>query len=197
MGMGETPKRRPGRPKGSKSKKASTDAEFITERPAHFVEAGGKTITAWVEGLAVAKKQIRKEFKYDATLPDKHVFELASVGHELLDGFEDPVLARDKNFREKIAEARAKGTKATKENALTRAEKVLAKNAVLLSVIGSKDVPSPVKAAEIICDQWESVSQGQRFDGEPVSLTFRGDGGPIPGTRTVANWIRDYRKINL
>ncbi len=192
--MGETPKRRPGRPKGSKAQKTSTDAEFITERPAHFVEDGGKTITAWVEGLAVAKKQIRKEFKYDATLPDEHVFELASVGHELLDGFEDPILASDKNFRAKIAKRRAEGTRATKENALTRAEKVLAKNAVLLLLIGSKDVPSPVKAAEIICDQWGSVSKQQRLTGEPYDLVARGDGGPVPCKRVVADWIRASRR---
>jgi hypothetical protein len=188
-------KRSRGRPKSAKTIEAERVKKLFKDTTRNLPCEQSKLtkeLIAVRSSWEVVEKQILRDYKYDATVPDDHAFTMASLGDEMLFGYEDQIIAQDEAYRQRVLKQRAKGARTTHENSRVRAQKIILKNKILLSCIRNKGFFSLSWASKKIVTEWEKVNAAQRLNGEHSNLTSRGDGGPVPNERTIRNWIRKY-----
>lgn len=98
---------------------------MLRDRPGHLapLSATHKAAAAkMARSYERAKQQILKAFKYGAITPDRHAYEMASVGDEALEGHETAILQRDSDYLAREAMVRTKGHQKRSTNTQNRAE---------------------------------------------------------------------------
>ena len=99
------------------------------------------------------------------------------------------LLSNDELYRVKAARRRKDGGRQTKLKSDRRRDALLAINAVLISKIGTRPYTRN-KVAGMIHDQWNTMTDVQRLQGEPQTMKCRGDGGAIMSAGHIARWLR-------
>jgi hypothetical protein len=188
--MDKTVKRKRGRPKSQDALEREGIKEILAQIPRHLPSEElelMQRLKASMSQVNEVEKQILRDYKYDASVPDSHAYAMASVGDEAMEGYDSSTLAKDEEHRRRIARQRQSGTDTTKQDASYRAAKVIAKNKVMLSEFLYSRGESINAVAKKILVEWDHVSAEQRIGDE--TITARGDGGPVPSHRTIRDWI--------
>ena len=183
--MDKTLKRNRGRPKS-----LLTLERMFAQMPPHLSSEDSELmqiLKASRSQVDEVERQILRDYKYDASVPDSHAYAMASVGDEAMEGYDSIILAEDEAHRRRIARQRQSGSDTKKQNANYRAAKVMAKNKVMLSEFLCARGKSIHAVAKKILVEWDYVSVEQRIREE--TITARGDGGPVPSHRTLRDWI--------
>ena len=183
--MDKKVKRNRGRPKS-----LLTLERIFAQMPPHLSSEESELMQKFKASMSQideVERQILRDYKYDASVPDSHAYAMASVGDEAMEGYDSIILAKDEEHRQRIARQRQSGADTTKQNANYRAAKVTAKNKVMLSEFLYARGETIYAVAKKILVEWDYVSAEQRIRDE--TITARGDGGPVPSHRTLRDWI--------
>ena len=191
--MDKTLKRNRGRPKSLLTLERERVKDMFAQMPPHLPSEDSELmqiLKASRSQVDEVEKQILRDYKYDASVPNSHAYAMASVGDEAMEGYDSIILAKDEAHRLRIARQRQSGTDTTKQNASYRAAKVISKNKAMLSEFLYARGESISAVAKKILAEWDYVSAEQRIRDE--TITARGDGGPVPSHRTLRDWITSH-----
>jgi hypothetical protein len=191
--MNKTVKRNRGRPKSPLTLERERVREMFAQMPPYLSSEESELIQgikASMPQVDEIERQILRDFKHDASVPNSHAYAMASVGDEAMEGYDSIILAEDEAHRRRTTRQRQSGADTTKQNAVYRAAKVITKNRVMLSEFLYARGESISAVAKKILVEWDHVSADQRIGGE--TITARGDGGPVPSHRTLRDWIASH-----
>jgi hypothetical protein len=191
--MDKTVKRNRGRPKSLLTLERERVKDMFAQMPPHLPSEESelmRRLKASMSQVDEVERQILRDHKHDASVPDSHAYAMASVGDEAMEGYDSIILAKDEAHLRRIARQRQSGTDTTKQNASYRAAKVIAKNKVMLSEFLDARGESISAVAKKILNEWDYVNAEQRTRDE--TITSRGDGGPVPSHRTLRDWIASH-----
>jgi hypothetical protein len=132
----------------------------------------------------IIRKEILKDYKHSATIPDEHAYAMASLGDESLEGYEDVIISRDEEYRKVSIKTRRAGTKATRDAAEKWIKPLFKKNKLLIGKIKPNGLHTIRGVARIIVDEW-----GHRG---VVEWELRGVGGKHPSEKTIRNHLRKH-----
>jgi hypothetical protein len=119
------------------------------------------------------RRQILKDYKHGATTPDSHAYDMASLGDESMEGYEEEVIARDRAYKKIADEAREKGSHENRKTADRQAALVCEHFRGLLGQAVPLGRLSRVEVARKMQDRWPT-------DGRL---------GKLPSEKTLRNWI--------
>jgi hypothetical protein len=171
-----TAKRPRGRPAGPSTLERRRVKELLRLPPAHVPRMTDAERAELEKQLAAGehvRKQILKDYKYGATTPDAHAYEMASLGDESMEGHEGKVLARDRTYKRIADEARGKGSQENRRTADRKAASVCEHFRDLLSQAVPLGRLSRSGVAKKMQERWPS-------DGRL---------GALPSEKTLRNWI--------
>ncbi|MEY3978765.1 MAG: hypothetical protein RLZZ375_194 [Pseudomonadota bacterium] len=191
--MDKTVKRNRGRPKSLLTLERERVKDMFAQMPPHLPSEDSELmqiLKASRSQVDEVEKEILRDYKYDASVPDSHAYAMASVGDEVMEGYDLIILAKDEAHRRRIARQHQSGRDTTKQNANYRAAKVIAKNKAMLSEFLYARGESISAVAKKILTEWDYVSAEHRIRDE--TITARGDGGPAPSHRTLRDWIASH-----
>jgi hypothetical protein len=191
--MDKTVKRSRGRPKSLLTLERERVKGMFAQMPPHLPSEESELmqrLKASMSQVDEVERQILRDYKHDATVPDSHAYAMASTGDEAMQGYDSIILAKDEAHRRRIARQRQSGTDTTKQNASYRAAKVIAKNKAMLSEFLYARGESISAVAKKILTEWDHVGAEHRIRDE--TITARGDGGPAPSHRTLRDWIASH-----
>ena len=132
----------------------------------------------------IIRKEILKDYKHSATIPDEHAYAMASLGDESLKGYEYVIVSRDDEYRRATEESRRDGAKATRDAADKWIKALLKKNKSLTGKIKPTGPHTIRGVAKIIVDEWDHRGV--------VEWELRGVGGKIPSEKTIRNHLRKH-----
>ena len=184
-----------GRPKSAATLERERLETLFAKKPSHLPVAESDLTRALREAQPyndAIEKQILRDYKYDATVPDDHAFTMASLGDESLYGHETMIIAQDEAHRARVSRQRANGAAATRASSMRRARLIINKNLILITYLLKVRRQSVSLVARKIQTEWDVITVAQRISGEPNTLTARGDGNPMPSQRTIREWLRKY-----
>ncbi len=186
-----SPKKR-GRPPKSTTIQRQQIKAMLEDPPSHvrsLSASGLAEIKASLEHNEKIRQEILATYKHGKWTPDKHAYDMASLGDESMEGFEKKILDNDDKYRIRAQRIRDKAGNTNKNKASVRAEDVLNRNNVLIAKIGTSSAYNTHRVAKMIMEQWSSVSPAQRLVDEPDELLKRGDENPPPSLRTIERWL--------
>ena len=192
--MDKTVKRNRGRPKSLLTLERERVKDMFAQMPPHLPSEESELmqiLKASRSQVDEVEKQILRDYKYDASVPNSHAYAMASVGDEAMEGYDSIILAKDEAHRLRIARQRQSGAEIKKQDAIYRADRVLEKNKLMIDEFLKVRGATISAVASKICAEWDHVAVNQRTKGEII--TARGDGGPAPSNRTIRNWITSRR----
>lgn len=166
-----------GRPAGPATLERRRIDELMESPPAHIPRLTAVEQAELEKSFAAnerVRKQILKEYKYGATTPNAHAYDMASLGDESLQGHEHAILARDREYKEVADRARLKSSVQKRNTTDTQACKVCEHFRTLLSRAKPLGPLSRSDVARRMQSRWPP-------DG---SL------GAVPSERTLRDWIR-------
>jgi hypothetical protein len=129
-----------------------------------------------LETMERARQDILKTFRYGRTTPDRHAYEMASIGDESLIGYENAVLKRDRFYKERATRSREAGAMEARANAQDRAEQAMDNFKDLLSKVEPLGPLTRTKASAQMREDW---------------LKYGNFGDP-PSERTLRRWINAH-----
>jgi len=166
-----------GRPKSQETlEKESTEA-WLKNLVAHIppmAEEEKEWLKLFLESSEKARKSILKG--HSPLIPHSLIYDLESIGHELLEGHEKAIFDKHEEYKNKEFIGRASGTHETASKADLMAKRLWTKNSALVKRIQSGNL-TPNGASKIIFDEWKN----------------RGIEGNKPSIKTIANW---YKRIS-
>jgi len=109
-------------------------------------------------------------------IPHSLIYDLESIGHELLEGYEQVILDKYEQYKNKEIIGRANGSDETASQADASARRLWTKNWALVKRIDSGNLTLN-GAAKIIIDDWGN----------------KGIEGSKPTVRTISNWYERIR----
>lgn len=136
-------------------------------------EAENRDVREMLGNMEEVRKEILKTYKHSATTPNQHAYDMASIGDEMLEGYEEIILQRDKEYETRSRNFQQTGGKETKKTADTKAKEIYRLNKALIDKIKPLGPHSVTSAAKIILLDWNK----------------RGIHGEIPSERTIRNLI--------
>jgi len=178
---------RRGRPKSAVNQIFENLPEYIKNlTPAKRQEASLFNL----DDMERVNKEILKKYKINQSVPDLHAYDMASLGDEAMDGFNESVISKNKQYKVAIRVYRTRGGKKTQKNSITRGDEIFRKNYVLISKIGKIKAYNRKTVSERIYNEWDRVES--LLPGEPEALKARGDadqGNKKAAFITIWRWI--------
>ena len=167
----------------------------MLKNPPHYInQADFSEPHTIIKSLDEAERQILSDYKSYPTISHSHIFEMASIGDESLQGYDLPIIARDDSLKNDIQIDRQTGSNVTKENAAKIAKELCEKNKILLERMKPFGNLSKSETAKRIKAQWKDIPVESRQPGEE-NLVCRGvddfgsENGKIPSVRTIERYI--------
>lgn len=136
--------------------------------------------------------EILKTYKHGSWTPDEHAYNMASLGHESFEGYEEKVLDDDARYSQQAKKFRADAGTENKRKAEIRQRKVMEINKVLIEKLKTSRTYNIHRIATMIHEQWKSMNSVNRLAGENMSMTCRGDGGKPVSVRTIERWLEQH-----
>lgn len=170
-------KRPRGRPAGPAALERRRIDELLRSPPAYIPRMTAAEHAELEKSFAAnerVRKQILKDYKYGATTPNAHAYDMASLGDESFQGHEHAILSRDREYKEVADKARLSSSVQKRNATDTQACKVCKHFRTLLSRAKPLGPLSRSDVARGMQSRWPS-------DG---SL------GTVPSERTLRDWIR-------
>jgi hypothetical protein len=165
-----------GRPISEPTKEKRRLEEMFANPPDHIgemTEAENRDVQDMLDNMEGVRKEILKTYKHSATTPNQHAYDMASIGDEMLEGYEERILQRDKEYETRARDFQQSGVKETKKAADTKAKEIYKLNKSLIDKIKPLGHHSVTSAAKIILLDWNK----------------RGIHGEKPSERTIRNLI--------
>lgn len=166
-----------GRPKSVKTLERERTEAWLKNPPAHIppmTEEDKEWLRVFLKSSEEARKSILKG--HSPLIPHSLIYDLESIGHELLEGHEQAILDKYGEFKNKEFIGRLSGSDETASQADTLARRLWAKNSALLKRIESGNLTLN-GASKIIHDDW--VNKGVE--------------GRKPSLKTISNWYKRIR----
>ncbi len=192
--MDKTVKRNRGRPKSLLTLERGRMKEIFVQVPPYLPSEESdlmRSLKASLSQVDGIEKQILRDYKYDASVPNSHAYAMASVGDEAMDGYDRIIMDQDEAHLRRVTRQRQSGAEIKKQDAIYRADRVLEKNKLMIDEFLKVRRATISAVASKIRAEWDHVAVNQRTKGE--TITSRGDGGPAPSNRTIRNWITSRR----
>ena len=167
-----------GRPKSPETLERERIEAMLKNRPTHIppmTEEDKEWLRGFLESSAKARKSILDG--HSPLIPHSLIYDLESIGHELLEGYEQAILDKYEEYKNKEFIGRANGSDETASQADVSASRLWTKNSALVKRIQSGNL-TPNGAAKIIFDDWKN----------------KGIEGGKPSIKTISNW---YKRLRL
>ena len=190
--MTNKPKR--GRPPSEVTVEKRMFEESLRHRPTGFkpmIEDEKIFSKNWLESSEKISVEILKIHKHGQSTPNKHAYEMASLGDETLERHESRILAADDYYKNNAKKIRRSAGRAMILKTQPIKLKVIEINQFLIAKIGTTKRYSVHAVATIISNQWFVTTVGQILSNEPKNLERRGEGVKKPSVRTIERWIKD------
>jgi hypothetical protein len=189
-----TPKKR-GRPLGEETLEKQRIEKMMREIPAHIPRLTGKEKKLLEKGLKQSEKirhEILKTFKHGSWTPDQHAYNMASLGHESFEDYEQTVLDDDDRYKRLAKKIRSDAGAENKRKAKPRKDKVIEINKSLIEKLNSSSTYNVHRIATMIHEQWKNMKPINRLASEDKSMSCRGDGGEAVSVRTIERWLEQH-----
>jgi hypothetical protein len=183
-----------GRPPSQETIEMRRIEEMFKNQPEHIKQADLTHQDGMLKNLDETEAKILSDYKSYPTVPHSHIFEMASVGDESLQGYDLLIIERDDSLKNDIQIDRQTGSNVTKENAAKIAKELCEKNKILLERMKPFGNLSKSETAKRIKAQWKDIPVESRQPGEE-NLACRGvddfgsEPGKIPSVRTIERYI--------
>ena len=171
-----TPKKR-GRPKSQKTLEKEQAEAWLKNPPAHIpqmTEEEKQSLREFIKNSEQAQRSILEG--HSPLLPHALIYDLESLGDELMHGFEKSILDKYEQYRAKERIARVNGAEETASQADLRAKRLWHKNRALANRIQSGNL-TPNGASKIIHEDWGN----------------KGIEGTKPTIKTITSWYKRTR----
>ncbi len=169
--------------------------EMLANVPKHIKQEKSADMDSLFESLDSACAEILSDYRGAPSYPHDHIFKMASLGHELLSGYEEGIIKNDADLKEKIDSYRRSGGENYKKDANAKAFELCIKNRILLGRLAPIGPLSLSDVAKKIQNQWNCIPPDSRMPGEE-KLERRGirgtgaSGTRIPSTKTIERYIQ-------
>jgi hypothetical protein len=183
-----------GRPPSQETLEKRQVYELLKTIPKHITQEEKDSQDVMLRNLEDAENEVLSEYESYPTIPQSHIYEMASLGDESMVGHEDLILERDIKLRQDAISNRHKGGDESKQIANNRAKLICEKNRILLEKMKPLGHLSKNHVATIIYDQWDRMPLGNRQPGEE-NMDRRGvedlgmNASKIPSIRTIERYI--------
>ena len=184
-----------GRPLGKGTLENLRLEKMMREIPAYVLKltAGEK---AQLEESFKHDERIRLEiletYKHGSWTPDEHAYNMASLGHESFEGYEQQVLDDDDRYSRLAKKIRSNAGTEIRRKAEIRQGKVMEINKVVIEKIGNSNAYNIHRVAKMIHEQWRSMKLVHRFTTEDKNMQCRGDGDMPASVRTITRWLKQH-----
>ena len=184
-----------GRPLGKGTLENLRLEKMMREIPAYVLKltAGEK---AQLEESFKHDERIRLEiletYKHGSWTPDEHAYNMASLGHESFEGYEQQVLDDDDRYSRLAKKIRSNAGTEIRRKAGIRQGKVMEINKVVIEKIGNSNAYNIHRVAKMIHEQWRSMKLVHRFTTEDKNMQCRGDGDMPASVRTITRWLKQH-----
>jgi hypothetical protein len=171
------PPAKKGRPKSAQTLEREKTEAWLKNPPAHILpmtEEDKEWLRVFLESSEKARKSILEA--HSPLIPHSLIYDLESIGHELLEGYEQAILNKYEEYKNKELIGRVSGSEETASQADTLARRLWGKNGSLVKRIQSDNL-TPNGAAKIIFDDWKN----------------KGIEGGKPSIKTISNWYKRIR----
>lgn len=172
------PPAKKGRPKSAQTLEREKTEAWLKNPPTHIppmTEEDKAWLRVFLESSEKARKSILEG--HSPLIPHSLIYDLESIGHELLEGYEQAILNKYEEYKNKELIGRVSGSEETASQADTLARRLWEKNGSLLKRIQSGNLTLN-GAAKIIFDDWKN----------------KGIEGGKPSIKTISNW---YKRLSL
>ena len=166
-----------GRPKSAQTLEKEATEAWLKNPPAHIPKMTAKErgeLQEYFDSSEKARLEILEG--YSPVIPKDLIYELSSLGDESVQGFENIILGKYKQYKNKETEGKITGAEEMSIQADTRAERLWGKNNKLMKRIDAGNI-SLNGAAKNIYDNWET----------------KGIEGDKPTVKTISNWYKRIR----
>ena len=184
-----------GRPLGKATLEKQRLEKMMQQAPAHLPRLTTEKKAELDENFKHNEKirlQILEAFKQGPWTSDSHAYNMASLGDESMEGYEQKILDDDDSYNRQAKKYRAAAGAENKRKSESRQRKVIAINKVLIGKISNSNSYNIHRVAKIIHEQWISMMPAQRLASEDQSMSCRGDGGKPVSVRTITRWIEQH-----
>lgn len=176
MATNKLPAKR-GRPKSAKTLEKERTEAWLKNPPAHILPMTEKD-KEWLRVFLKSSEEARKSILegHSPLIPHSLIYDLESIGHELLEGYEQDILDKYEEYKNKEITGRINGADETASQANVMAKRLWTKNSALAKRIQSGNLTLN-GASKIIHDDWQ----------------HRGTEGSKPSIKTISNWYKRIR----
>lgn len=184
-----------GRPLGKETLEKRRLEKMMSEIPTYLPRLTAAEKAALEEGLKRSEEirlEILKTYKCGPWTPDRHAYNMASLGHESFEEYEQKVLDDDARYSHQAKKIRTAAGTENKRKAGPRQRKVMEINKVLIEKLKNTRVYNTHRIATMIHEQWGSMESVHRFASEDKNMTCRGDGGEPVSVRTIERWLEQH-----
>jgi len=176
MAVNKPPTKR-GRPKNAQTLEREKAEAWLKNPPIHIppmTEEDKEWLRVFLESSEKARKGILEG--HGPLIPHSLIYDLESIEHELLEGYEQAILNKYEEYKNKEFIGRIRGSKETASQADILAKRLWTKNSALIKRIQSGNL-TPNGASKIIFDDWQN----------------KGIEGEKPSVKTISNWYKRLR----
>ena len=188
-----------GKKRGRPFSKATLEKQRIEKImrtiPSHLPKLTDEELAELEEGFKHNEKirlEILKTYKYGSWTPDEHAYNMASLGDESFEGYEQKVLDDDARYSQQAKKIRDDAGGTNKRKAQPRQDKVMEINKALIEKINKSGTYNTHRIATMIHEQWTSMKSVHRLVSEDKNMACRGDGGTQASVRTITRWLKQY-----
>jgi hypothetical protein len=149
-------KRKRGRPKSLDTIERERIEALLREPPSYILNMSAEEATAFkglCENWSRVENEILNQYRTAPSIPKEHAYEMASLGDESIEGYEDQILAKDKIYRSRIKKMQMTGSAGRARSAKNNSEKLVEKNIDLIQRVNA-GLLTLNGAAAIIIRSW-------------------------------------------
>ncbi|MDA9885600.1 hypothetical protein N9D59_08335 [Burkholderiaceae bacterium] len=184
-----------GRPLGKGTLENLRLEKMMREIPAYVLKLTADEKAQLEESFKHDEKirlEILETYKHGSWTPDEHAYNMASLGHESFEGYEQQVLDDDDRYSRLAKKIRSNAGTEIRRKAEIRQDKVMEINKVVIEKIGNSDAYNIHRVAKMIHEQWRSMKSVHRFTTEDKNMQCRGDGDMPASVRTITRWLKQH-----
>lgn len=184
-----------GRPLGKGTLENLRLEKMMREIPAYVLKLTADEKAQLEESFKHDEKirlEILETYKHGSWTPDEHAYNMASLGHESFEGYEQQVLDDDDRYSRLAKKIRSNAGTEIRRKAEIRQGKVMEINKVVIEKIGKSNAYNIHRVAKMIHEQWRSMKSVHRFTTEDKNMQCRGDGDMPASVRTITRWLKQH-----
>jgi hypothetical protein len=184
-----------GRPLGKGTLENLRLEKMMREIPAYVLKLTADEKAQLEESFKHDEKirlEILETYKHGSWTPDEHAYNMASLGHESFEGYEQQVLDDDDRYSRLAKKIRSNAGTEIRRKAEIRQGKVMEINKVVIEKIGNSNAYNIHRVAKMIHEQWRSMKSVHRFTTEDKNMQCRGDGDMPASVRTITRWLKQH-----